>query len=275
MKETFAGWCGGFEEISGLEGDVRLRGYLPNNDQGGETLRHVREWFDHELSSLDFEKYDPSEYFQVDRVIEEDWAENWKRYYKPVRIGRRFMLSPSWEQPGEIPEDDLLIRLDPGQAFGTGHHETTQLCIELMENLDMKGWRVADVGCGSGILAIAAAKLQAEEIWASDVDTKVLDITRKNSEMNKVNDQIFTREGSAEALQKEAPFKLVVANINSETLIDLRQELITLMSEKGMMIWSGIIEGSHTDVESCLKSTSLRIATRKRSGEWFAYLLEK
>ena len=211
----------------------------------------------------------PSPTYQF--VEEEDWAEAWKKHYHPVHIGQRILIRPRWieVEPGKA---DVIISLDPGMAFGTGTHPTTQLCLECLEDLVQPGTKVLDLGCGSGILAIAAAKLGAHDVLAVDIDPISVKATLENAAENAVSAQIIAQEGSLESLITSARrFDLAVVNILARTIIWMcDQHLGDVVRPGGLAIFSGIIEDQADDVEAALRKTGLEPYKRRQQGDWIA-----
>lgn len=202
-------------------------------------------------------------------VNDEDWAEAWKAHYKPVRLGQRILVRPLWIEV-EPDENDVVIALDPGMAFGTGTHPTTQLCLEAIERMVTPALDVLDLGCGSGILAIAAAKFGAGKIIAVDIDKLSVDATLENATANGVGDKINTFQGSLENLVTSARrFDLVVVNILAKIIIEMcGQHLGDIVRPGGRAIFSGIIDTQTEDVEAALRRTGLEPVARYQQGDW-------
>lgn len=205
------------------------------------------------------------------RFVEEaDWAEAWKVHYHPVRIGRRLFIRPLWSEV-ELQPDDVEIALDPGMAFGTGTHPTTQLCLEATEDLLVPGAQVLDLGTGSGILAIAAAKLGAAHVLALDNDTVAVEAAQQNAEQNGVAaGKITVQEGSLDTVVGSARrFDLILVNILARIIIAMcDQHLGEIVRPGGLAIFSGIIEEQADDVEAALRSTGLQPYKRRLQGDW-------
>jgi ribosomal protein L11 methyltransferase len=196
---------------------------------------------------------------------EEDWATAWKAYFKPQRVGRHLLIKPTWEQVSLLP-GDIVLELDPGMAFGTGTHATTTLCLTVLEEIVRPGMKVYDVGTGSGILAIAAAKLGAEVI-AVDLDAVAVQIAAENVELNKVADRVQTLQGDlGTVLSGQA--ELVVANIVADVIIDLAADLRRLLHPRGEFLGSGIIGSRAKDVEEALRVNGLKIVERREDSGW-------
>lgn len=202
-------------------------------------------------------------------VHEEDWAEAWKAHYHPVRLGRRLVIRPRWIELETSP-DDVVLALDPGMAFGTGTHPTTQLCLEALEDLMQPGLRVLDLGCGSGILAIAAAKLGAAQVLALDLDPIAVRTTQENAQSNGAADRIIAQEGSLESVITSARrFDLVVVNILAKVIIAMcDQRLGDTVRPGGRAIFSGIIETQAEEVETALRKTGLEPVGRRQESDW-------
>lgn len=199
-------------------------------------------------------------------VAEEDWADSWKQFYKPLRIGRRLMVVPSWEDSPAAP-GDVVITLDPGMAFGTGTHPTTQMCLAALEEMITPGCKVCDVGTGSGILAIAAALLGAREVLAVDVDENAVAIAAVNAEVNKVSAQVAFRLGSME----EAPLggcDILMANIVASIIIKMLPLVPARLSPGGMFIASGIVEQRLPEVLAAWRQAGLNVRAIHRNAEW-------
>ena len=204
------------------------------------------------------------------RIVEEkDWAEAWKVHYHPVRIGKRLMIRPLWTEV-ELQPDDVEIALDPGMAFGTGTHPTTQLCLEATEDLLVPGAQVLDLGTGSGILAIAAAKLGAGHVLALDNDGVAVEAAQLNIEQNGAADKITVQEGSLESVVTSARrFDLILVNILARIIIAMcDQHLGDVVRPGGLAIFSGIIEEQADDVEAALRKTGLQPYARRQQGDW-------
>jgi ribosomal protein L11 methyltransferase len=202
---------------------------------------------------------------QVDvrKVPEQDWSELWKIHFKTRPIGKRFVIRPTWEP--EVRENGkLVITLDPGQAFGTGDHPTTRLCLELMEEIDLKGKVVADVGCGSGVLSIGACLLGATRVIATDLDPLAVEITRENATLNRVEIEADVAEGFA-ALGK---VDVILSNIISAVLIRLTPDARSHLQKGGIWLVSGIIEANWPDVLSAAENSGFSCAGVRREDGW-------
>ncbi len=202
-------------------------------------------------------------------VHEEDWAETWKAHYHPVRIGRKLFIRPLWVEV-ETQPGDMVIALDPGMAFGTGTHPTTQLCMEALEDHVQPSIKALDLGCGSGVLAITAAKLGASDILALDIDPLAVKVTEENAAQNGVANQITAQEGSLENLVGSSRrFDLIVVNILAKIIIAMcDNHLGEIVRPGGIALFSGIIETQADDVETALRKTGLEPTARRQQGDW-------
>lgn len=201
-------------------------------------------------------------------VKEEDWAENWKQYYKPFRLGEHMVVKPTWE-PWDTQAGDLIIEIDPGMAFGTGTHETTAMCVGLIEKY-YQGGSLLDVGTGSGILAIAAARLGAKGIVAVDIDPDAVRVAQENVTHNGLTDAIDVREGDLlQGLSQR--FQFAVANILAPVICMLAAPLKAHLLPGGKFICSGIIAEAESDVNEALLAAGYTIDEIQHKGDWVAF----
>ena len=261
----------GIEEID--EGRVwkRLKSYFPPGTRKGELLSVIHRY----VRSL--KKICPSElnYRIEDHPLpEQDWGENWKRYFKPVQVTPRILVKPPWRSV-RFRKGQKVIEIIPGLAFGTGTHATTRLCIQALERrLRTKGLSVLDVGTGSGILSIVAAKLGAEKVWAVDPDELSIDITRTNVELNGVREQIKIRRGSLGDVPGK--FDLVVANIDLKALKRMRMPLARHLKNRGFLILSGVLEREEMSIRDRYSEVKgLRWVESMRRDEWACLTFQK
>src|SRR4051812_5054911 len=205
-------------------------------------------------------------------VHENDWANAWKAHFPVLRVGRRIVIRPTWRRHRRQP-DDVVLALDPGMAFGTGLHPTTRLCLAALEELADRGMvggsrRVLDVGCGSGILAIAAGLLGAREVLAVDVDPIAVDATRTNARRNRLDGVIATRQQSVPT--GDGPFDLVLANLIAGLLVTLADALAAEVRPGGTLLASGIFHDREPQVVEAYAARGLRLANRWTEGDWVA-----
>jgi ribosomal protein L11 methyltransferase len=214
---------------------------------------------------------------QVKHVQDADWENNWRDFYKPMEIGEKLVIVPEWE-PYE--GDRTPVKLDPGLLFGTGDHSTTQMCLTAVEQYAGPGKVVADIGCGSGILGIAAAVLGSERIVAADVDEKAPEIVRENAALNGVEERFTVYVGdviaSASLRQRLGTgYDLVLANIVADVIIPLAPYVPALMGEDGVFVCSGIIDGREDDVEAALGQAGFAVQEHKHLDEWHCFVCRK
>lgn len=212
-------------------------------------------------------------------IAQEDWSSNWKQYFKPLRVGQHFVIKPSWE-PFEAEAGDLLIDIDPGMAFGTGLHESTRLCLQFLEQYLPAGSRVLDVGTGSGILSLAAARLGAEWVLGLDVDAEAVEIARENVAVNadrfdqSLNRRIQLRTGSLDTIQRAEKFDCIVMNIRPNVILPLIPYAERILQTGGTLILAGILEQEGGDlIHEIHHAYNLLVHDHRIEGEWIAYVL--
>lgn len=209
----------------------------------------------------------------ISQVDEADWAESWKQYYKPKRIGKSIVIKPSWRSFEAGPQD-LIIELDPGMAFGTGTHETTIMCTEALESYLKHGSIVFDVGCGSGILSIVAARLGAKEVVGIDMDELCVKVSNENILINHVEDIIEIKKGNLlEVIKGKA--NIIVANIIAEIIVRMTKDIRNFLEEDGIFITSGIIVEKISMVERALLENGFKILEVKTLNSWACIIASK
>ena len=204
-------------------------------------------------------------------VSEADWADQWKKYYKPIHTGRRLVIVPVWEKYDAKPGETIVL-MDPGMAFGTGTHETTRLCAGLLEEFDPAGKRVLDVGCGSAILAISAAKLGASEAFACDIDPESIKVARRNCELNNTPN-VRCEVSDLLADVPDEKYDVILANIVADVIIRLAPDAIRYIAPDGVFIVSGIIVERADEVRAALAAAGWRIVSERRENGWVAIAL--
>jgi ribosomal protein L11 methyltransferase len=207
--------------------------------------------------------------FDVAPVPDTDWAENWKQHFPPLAIGDRLFIHPPWL--AEVPAERVGVEIDPGMAFGTGHHASTHASLFLLDRIarSRRMERVLDLGTGSGILAIAAAKLGATEVWAVDIDADACRVTRVNLAVNAVTERIHVRESLDDV---GGTFDLVLANLFTEQLVELAPRLAALLQPNGNAIGAGILANACDDVVRAWEAAGLQVIDRLCEDEWAAIL---
>lgn len=199
-------------------------------------------------------------------LAEENWEDSWRQFFKPRRVGRRFVVRPTWEE-FEAHGDDLVIVLDPGQAFGTGDHPTTRLCLELMERLPVEGRSVLDIGCGSGILSIGACLLGASKVQATDIDPIAVEVAKENRERNQVRFDAVAAEG-LDGLKGD--WDIAVSNIISATLIRIAVDVRDVLTDGGRWLVSGVINDNWPDVRTAAISAGFDLLEMMEEDGWVA-----
>lgn len=243
-----AGCSGTQLEMRG-DGEWQIKGYLPLGDELMPRIdalsAHLRRFPEFGLPSI----HAP---ISLRPIEEADWAEAWKQHFKPMRIGKRLVVKPHWENV-EIAPHELLIELDPGMAFGTGAHPTTRLCLEAIEKYLCPGMRVADIGTGSGILALAAAKLGAVSVLATDIDSLPRQIAAENVAKNHLENHISIL-AVQEFYETAHNCNLVMANIVANTLVEIAADIARICAPEALLIASGVVQEHEHLVWQAFKS---------------------
>ena len=257
-----------FADINVLEhkGKVAVvKAYFAEEDNIEEILGYVNEKLV-ELKEMGIDLGEAK--VEHEKMYEEDWANTWKQYYKPSKVGEKIVVKPIWEEYEEK-EGELVVNLDPGMAFGTGTHETTSMCIQQLEKYVKQDSKVFDIGCGSGILAIAAAKLGANDVLAVDLDEVAVKVSKENIELNKVEDNVKALHGNLmEVVSDKAD--IVVANIIADIIKILAKDIKNIMKDDAVFKSSGIIHAKVDEVKASLEENGLEIIEVQSLGEWNA-----
>ena len=246
-----------------MRGVSQVRLYLEDDAQAQSSIAALSEVLPQELS--------------VRKVADEDWANSWKQYYKPLAVGKRLLIVPEWLSP-ENPENRVTILLDPGMIFGTGAHASTQMCLCALEERLHGGERVLDLGRGSGILSIAALRLGAKSAVGVDIDPMAEDIARENAALNDLHGDRFTaRTGN---VLTDAPlldalgggYDAVLANIVADVIIPLSAAVPKFLKPDGFFLCSGILNTRLDEVKAALRKNGLRVTDERRQGDWCCLL---
>ena len=217
------------------------------------------------------------ERIEVHHVPVVDWAEVWKAHFQPLFVGRRLIITPPWEAE-PFPHDRLILRIDPGMSFGTGHHGTTRMCLEFLERC-IDGWGAGggpdalDVGTGTGILAIAAARLGAERVVALDTDRESCDAATSNLGLNGCADRVRLIQGRVEALNPDMRFDIILANLDTKALLPLFHVLRMLLTPRGRLVASGMLVEDEGRIGEAAAAAGFPLVTRHRDGEWLCLTL--
>ena len=209
---------------------------------------------------------------EIKHVDEEDYANSWKQYYKPIKIGNRIVVVPEWE-PYEKADGEIIVTLNPGMAFGTGTHETTSMCIEALQDIVFEGDEVLDIGCGSGILSVTALLCGANRADATDIDRNAVNVAYENAELNGVKDRLHATEDNI--LSAESPirtagkkYNVVIANIVADVIIEICGFVKTLIKPYGCFVASGIISERLDDVVKAMNGNGLCVAAIHEKRGW-------
>ena len=252
-----------------MKGASRVKFYVPDSPEGRGQLRQY-------LAGL--EEYEP----QTVSLREEDWATSWQKYYQPIPVGKRIYIVPDWMRGRPVPEGRTPLYLNPGLTFGTGSHPTTQLCLELLEGTLRPGDRVLDLGCGSGILAIAALALGASRAAGVDIDPKAADVAFENAALNGIGpDRLSVYAGDVLTDKRLAgrlnpgQNRVVLANIVADVIIPLSARAGDFLAPDGVFLTSGIIEGRQDEVRAALEGNGFAVTGHRERGGWHAFLAAK
>ena len=263
------------QDLLGMaQGDTTVTVYLPDNAQGAEQLVALRAMLAQIHARDDAQLFGTLE-LTLKNVREEDWANNWKQYFKPFTVGERLLIKPSWEMC-ENPRNRAVLEIDPASSFGTGQHHTTRLCLELLEQLMHPGDRVLDLGCGSGILSIGALLLGASGATAVDIEENAAATATENARKNHIDPTLY-RVFCGNVLEDETlcreigdGYDLICANIVADVLIAMKQLFRQFLRPEGTLIVSGIIMERRDEVLDQLKSAGFALLEVREKEGWAA-----
>lgn len=210
----------------------------------------------------------------VEGVSEEEWTENWKKYYKPVKIGKKLVVVPMWEEYEPL-EVEVIVRMDPGMAFGTGTHETTRLCAAMLEKYLKKGDRVLDIGTGSGILSLFASGLGAESADAYDMDPVAVRVAEQNAAANHMDNVSCSVSDLLSNVPKGKKYTLALANIVADILIRMAPDIAAYLEDEGLLICSGIIDSRADDVAEAMQRGGLELFDSDEDSDWKVMVFKK
>jgi ribosomal protein L11 methyltransferase len=251
-----------------------LKAYLPFDGRLEDRIASLKTYLD-SISGL-FPEMEESR-LSMEIVADQDWGEEWKKYFKPLRVSKNIVIKPTWERYTPAGRD-IVIEIDPGMAFGTGQHPSTRMCLEAIEEIllkdrGIKKWRVLDVGTGTGILGISCAKLGAERVVCVDIDKKAAAIARENAMINNVADRVEIINRDVNTINE--PFDLIVGNLTAKILVRLRDHLMSLIEKDGYLVISGIVDQNKTDIESHFLKGTFAIHQIITEKEWVCYVLQR
>lgn len=253
------------------EEGVYIKAYLPINSFLGEAVDEIKQAINNLLL---FDIDIGQNTITLSEINEEEWATAWKKYYKPVKISGKITITPTWEDYIPKSQDEMVIELDPGMAFGTGTHPTTVLSIQGIERYIKPDDQVIDVGCGSGVLSIAAVLLGAKEVHAYDLDDIAVKSTKLNAKLNKVNNRITTKQNNLlDNVDKQAD--LIVSNILAEIIVRFIKEAWDNLKEDGLFITSGIIQAKKSLVKNRLQQNGFTIIEVNEMEDWVSIVAKK
>ena len=251
------------ELLERMKGVCRVKLYVTDDADGRAPLGRWLEGIDRPYTAAS--------------LGENDWAHSWQKYYKPMAVGEKLYIVPEWEREEPLPAGKVPLYLNPGLTFGTGNHASTQLCLTGLEQYTVPGQPVLDLGCGSGILSIAALALGASAAWAVDIDPKAVDVAYENAALNGIGrDRYTVRAGDVltdralvgELAQRK--YALVLANIVADVIIPLSARAGEFLEENGVFLCSGIIDTRADEVAAALEKNGLAVFERREQNGWVA-----
>ncbi len=278
LSDTTVHWDYVEESLMALsEAETKIKFYLPDTPQGFETLSQIRTDLPSLLADVDLGTLE----INISYREEEEWETAWQKYYHPIEISDRLVIVPEWETYTPK-EGQKALLLNPGMAFGTGSHQTTKLCLQLLDQAVRPGDRLLDMGCGSGILSIAARLLGADEVTGVDIDQLAVKIAGENAALNGIMDHRFTLycgdvTEDQELANKlgEAPYDLITANIVADVIKGMKSYLYRFLRPQGTLIVSGIISERSDEVADALKQEGFIELVRTEDSEWTAIRFKK
>ncbi len=251
------------------------KGYIKYEEEDF-SVEEIQKVFDHAKEELKEEGFTDEELGEwsvsAKKIINQDWSRKWKEHWKPTKASEHVVICPSWEECTRK-DGDILITLDPGSAFGTGTHATTQLCIQAIEKYLKKGDEVADIGTGSGILAIAAIKFGASHAIGIDNDPLVIDVAKDNAQMNCVFNKIDFSHATADMLNEQYDF--VCANILHNILAEIMGDLKNIMKPQALMVMSGILDEKKQMVLDAVEEHGLKVVEIMHQEQWVGIVVQK
>lgn len=276
LEETKDTWDYVDEDlVEAMSGETRVIAYVSDDISGHELLAAIKS----SMSELG-EMNENGIYGRLDIEVEgtktEDWANAWKKYFHTMEIGEKILVKPQWEELAE-PTDRVVFNINPGMSFGTGSHETTQLCLAQLEKYVTDGCRMLDLGCGSGILSVVSLLLGAKEAVAVDIDPNCIDTAYENSDMNNIDRDRYTvisgnvvTDPDVKEIISKHKYEVVAANIVADVIIGLAPAARLYMKEGGVFITSGIIDGRQDEVKEALINEGFTVVDMQRRKDWWS-----
>lgn len=238
---------------------VSISGYMETNENVVAVVEKLKIMLPHDAK------------VEVISVNEDDWANNWKKYYHPIHVGKNLVIKPSWIDY-EKQENDIIVELDPGMAFGTGTHETTRMCMAHLEKYINENSRVLDVGCGSGILSITSLLIGAKEVTGVDIDPVAVKVAIENGEMNNFKAPQYNIKRGNLVDEAQGKYDVIVANIIADVIIGVCGDVKQFVADDGVFISSGIIVDRKDDVKKAFAEQGYTIAEEVEEGEWVSFV---
>lgn len=255
--------------LSKTDGETLVKVYISTDEQGNAQLARIKQG----IEAIEGDCFGRL-HIEETTVDDGDWADGWKQYFHPLPIGDRFIVKPTWEECN--PEGRIVLEIDPASSFGTGQHETTALCLRALEGIDVKDKRVLDMGCGSGILGIAAAKCGAAETVLVDIDSVAASIAEENLSVNGVEERckvycgnVITDEKLAETVFN-GEYSLILANIVADVIKCMADMFYNSLSVGGTLVCSGVIGGRRGEVEALLEEKGFSLLGTDEENDWVA-----
>lgn len=260
------------------ECETTITVYIPENNQGAEMLTAIHSML-RGIKETDTDGLYGRLETAMSNICEEDWANNWKQYFKPLKIGSRLLVKPSWEEVEDTSR--TILEIDPASSFGSGQHYTTKLCLEFLDKLDLNEKRILDLGCGSGILSIAAMLLGAKEAAAVDIEENAVRVAMENASKNNISDLAYTAMcgnviSDSELVEKiGSGYDIITANIVADILIAMKELFYRFLKPGGTLIISGIIDERKEEVTDAVTNAGFDIVESYEESGWAAVMLIK
>ena len=256
-------------EVAPVPETFSVRTYIPKDDSTDERRANI------EIGVKLINHLHPIEPLKETEIKDEDWETNWKQYFHPIRVGRKLVICPTWQQY-DSKQGDVIILLDPGMAFGTGHHPTTRMCMELLEDTIVGGEKIIDLGCGSGILSVTAVKLGALSSIGFEIESNASKVAKENCVLNGVDESVEVFNSTLPDYRySEGDFDLALANISAKVIIELADHLTKGLRSGGKLILSGVLENALEDVRDVFEPLGVVFEKVMTDSDWTAVLATK